>query len=52
MYAPVISRFRTYGVDLPPASEAYAKALWSLPAVKTWLAEAAAEPWTIAKYEL
>ena len=52
MYAPVVSRFRTYGVTLHDTSEAYADAVWALPAVKTWLADAAAEPWTVAKYEL
>lgn len=52
MFAPVISRFRTYGVAMDAASAAYADAAWDLPAVKQWLADAAAEQTAIAKYEL
>ena len=36
MYAPVVSRFRTYGVSLPTASSAYAKRIWALPAMQDW----------------
>ncbi len=43
MYAPVVSRFRTYGVALPPALKAYADAMWSLPAMQEWLADSRAE---------
>lgn len=52
MFAPVISRFRTYGVKMDSVSAAYADAVWELPAVKAWLADAAAEPTVIDKYEL
>jgi len=52
MFAPVISRFRTYGVQMNPVSAAYADAVWALPAVKAWLADAAAEQTVIAQYEL
>ncbi len=51
MFAPVVSRFRTYGVELNATGDAYANALWALPAVKSWLADAAAEPMVIDKYE-
>lgn len=37
MYAPVISRFRTYGVPLPAAVQAYADRVWALPAMQSWL---------------
>jgi len=43
MYAPVVSRFRTYDVPLPAASAAYAQRIWSLPAMQNWLKEAQAE---------
>lgn len=36
MFAPVVTRFRTYGVELPPVAEAYAKAVLSLPSVVAW----------------
>ena len=34
MYAPVVSRFRTYGVQLSPVSSAYAAAAWEWPALR------------------
>lgn len=43
MYAPVVSRFRTYGVDLPPALEAYAERIMSLPAMLDWMDASKAE---------
>ena len=47
MYAPVVSRFRTYGVQLSPLSSAYAAAAWEWPALVSLAAEAAAEPWSL-----
>ncbi|MFN3233428.1 MAG: glutathione S-transferase N-terminal domain-containing protein [Alphaproteobacteria bacterium] len=52
MYVPVISRLKTYGVSFGQTASAYADAVWSLPAIQHWLADAAAEPWTVEKYEL
>jgi glutathione S-transferase len=52
MYAPVVTRFKTYAVDLEPISRAYADAILDHPAVKQWYAAAAAESWVVAKYEL
>jgi len=43
MYAPVVSRFRTYGVVLPPAVQAYADRIWALPAMQNWLKGSEAE---------
>jgi glutathione S-transferase len=37
MYAPVVSRFSTYGVDVPERSKAYMEKIWALPAMQTWL---------------
>jgi glutathione S-transferase len=47
MYAPVVSRFRTYGVQLSPVAAAYAAAVWEWPALQSLAAEAAAEPWSL-----
>jgi glutathione S-transferase len=47
MYAPVVSRFRTYGVALGPIAAAYAAAVWEWPAFASLAAEAAAEPWSL-----
>lgn len=52
MYAPVVTRFKTYGVKLDAVSQAYADAILAHPAVKQWYAEAAAESWVLEKYEL
>jgi glutathione S-transferase len=47
MYAPVVSRFRSYGVQLSPIASAYAAAVWKWPALESLAAEAAAEPWSL-----
>lgn len=47
MFAPVVSRFRTYGVPLPPVVSEYCAAVWHRPALARLVAEAAAEPWSI-----
>ena len=52
MYAPVVTRFKTYGVTLDAVSQAYADAILAHPAVKQWYVDAAAESWVIEKYEL
>lgn len=54
MYAPVVTRFKTYGVieTLDSASQSYCAAILDLPAMKDWYATAAAETWVIPKYEL
>ncbi len=43
MYAPVVSRFVTYGIDLPAASAAYVARMMALPALQEWKAGAEAE---------
>lgn len=44
MYAPVVWRFLTYGVSLPPASQAWLETMLALPAMREWQAGALAEP--------
>jgi glutathione S-transferase len=51
MYAPVVFRFRTYGVELDAVCRAYVDTMITLPAMQRWLAEATAETDTIAEYE-
>ncbi|MGJ3251578.1 MAG: glutathione S-transferase family protein [Elainellaceae cyanobacterium] len=43
MFAPVVSRFMTYCVELDAVSQAYADAIGSLPAMQEWQAAAADE---------
>jgi glutathione S-transferase len=52
MYAPVATRFRTYGVALEPVAEAYVEAVLALPAFLEWQAAALEEPWIIAEDEV
>ncbi|HAY48961.1 glutathione S-transferase family protein [Thalassospira sp.] len=52
MYAPVVTRFKTYGVDLDPVGNAYMQAILDLPAMKEWYADAAAEEWVIQESEV
>lgn len=47
MYAPVVSRFRTFGVELGEQEKAYADAIWSLDAMKEWAEAAEHEPMVI-----
>lgn len=47
MYAPVVCRFRIYGVTLDPVCAAYVDAVMDLPAMREWTAAAAEEPWTL-----
>ncbi len=51
MYAPVVARFRTYGVALDGPEAAYADAVWRHPAVEKWVAGARAEGSAIPKYD-
>ena len=52
MFAPVVARFQTYGVEVGEVEAAYAEAVLAHPAVSEWMAAAEAEPWTIEMYEL
>ena len=43
MYAPVVSRFITYGIEMPPPAKAYAERVFEMPAMKEWGRAAKAE---------
>lgn len=43
MYAPVASRFVSYGIDVGPIERAWMDAVFALPAMRDWLAGAQAE---------
>ncbi|HTJ42428.1 MAG TPA: glutathione S-transferase family protein [Kofleriaceae bacterium] len=51
MFAPVTTRFTTYGVSLDSQCAAYVDAVAGLPAFKTWLADAEREEAKQAKYD-
>jgi len=48
MFAPVATRFRTYGVALDAVSEAYAQTIFADAAFQAWEKAGLAETWTIA----
>ncbi len=46
-YAPVVTRFTSYGVKLPPLLAAYSESVLALPPMQQWIAAAKAETETI-----
>jgi glutathione S-transferase len=51
MYAPVVSRFHTYGVEVSPAARQYMDAVMALPAWSEWKTAALAETWVLPEDE-
>jgi glutathione S-transferase len=51
MYAPVVSRFRTYKIELEAETQGYADAVWALPAMQEWAVAARNEPMIIERHE-
>ncbi|MEX0638158.1 MAG: glutathione S-transferase family protein [Burkholderiales bacterium] len=51
MYAPVVLRFRTYEVELPPACRAYADAVLELPELQEWMRDAGRETESLPRFE-
>jgi glutathione S-transferase len=52
MYAPVVSRFHTYTVEVGAVARAYMDAVMALPAWGEWRAAALAEPWVLPEDEV
>ncbi|WP_264579980.1 MULTISPECIES: glutathione S-transferase family protein [unclassified Sphingobium] len=51
MFAPVVSRFVTYSIAVPPAARAYMDAILAHPWMREWLDDAARESWVIPRLE-
>lgn len=51
MFAPVVTRFVTYGFTLPGFAESYVETIMAHPWMEQWYAGAAEEPWTIKRIE-
>jgi glutathione S-transferase len=51
MYAPVVSRFHTYAIDVGPAARAYMDAVMALPAWSEWRVAALKETWVLPHNE-
>ena len=52
MYAPVVTRFITYGVPVPSFAGVYMKAVLSQRDVAEWIDKAQDEPWVIEQWEV
>lgn len=52
MYAPVVSRFVTYSIEVDPVSRAYMDAIQALGGYRAWKDAAAEEPWTNERGEV
>ena len=51
MFAPVVTRFVTYGVPIPPFAATYMEAVLHRADVVEWIEMAQDEPWVIEQYE-
>jgi len=51
-YAPIVSRFLTYGIGVPGFAQAYMQALWEHDWMQQWVEAAMAEEWTISQFEI
>ncbi len=50
-YAPVVSRFLTYGIAVPGFAQAYMEAIWEHAWTQEWAKAAEDEQWIIEQYE-
>lgn len=51
-YAPMVSRFITYGIGVPGFAQAYMQAIWEHDWMQQWIAAAEEEEWTISQFEV
>jgi glutathione S-transferase len=51
IYAPVVTRFLTYGFRVPGFAEAYMDAVWEHEWMQQWIRAAEDEDWVIEKFE-
>ncbi|WP_333606186.1 glutathione S-transferase C-terminal domain-containing protein, partial [Novosphingobium sp.] len=52
VYAPVVSRFLTYGIGVPGFAQAYMQAIWEHEWMQQWIAAAESEEWVIEQFEM
>ena len=51
MFAPVVTRFRTYRIELEREAEAYCETIMAMPAMQEWIAAAKNEPMIVEAFE-
>lgn len=52
IYAPIVSRFLTYGIMVPGFAQAYMQAVWEHDWMQQWLLAAEQEQWVIEQFEV
>jgi glutathione S-transferase len=52
IYAPVVSRFRTYGIGVPGFAASYMQAMWEHEWMRQWVTAAESEQWVIEQFEV
>lgn len=52
MYAPVVLRFKSYGIDVGDIEAEYMESMLSLPSLQAWISGALAEEEIIEAYRL
>lgn len=52
IYAPVVSRFISYGIAVPGFAVAYMEAVWEHEWLQTWIEAAETEDWVIEQWEV
>ncbi|MEP3421355.1 MAG: glutathione S-transferase family protein [Erythrobacter sp.] len=50
-YAPIVSRFLTYGIGVPGFAQSYMQAVWEHTWMEEWIASSESEEWVIEQYE-
>ncbi len=50
-FAPVVSRFMTYGIGVPGFAQSYMQAMWEHAWTQEWIGAAEDEQWVIEQYE-
>ena len=50
-YAPVVSRFVTYGIGVPGFAQSYMQAIWEHAWMEEWIAASENEEWVIEQFE-
>ena len=50
-YAPVVSRFVTYGIGVPGFAQAYMEAMWEHEWLQAWVKAAEDEQWVIEQWD-
>jgi len=51
-YAPVVTRFVTYGIGVPGFAQAYMQAIWEHDWMQEWINAAVDEEWVIEQFEV